>query len=88
MAERVPAAARRIRGIFIIPEEDCVFGMVGSDPVTGRIRPKTAGAAQAGTPLSQNSTTLQYWASRSHANFHELGVQRVINTQEPRPDRG
>lgn len=59
VAERVPAAARRIQQIFIIPEEYSMYGMVGSDPVRGTIRPKTAGAAGACTPLSQ---TLPHWA--------------------------
>lgn len=71
MAERAPAAARRIQRIFIIPEEDGVYGMVGSDPVRGRIRPKTAGATQASTPLSQNIRRCNI-GRRAHMQIHTI----------------
>lgn len=90
MAERAPAAARQVQQIFIILEEYSMYGMAGSGPVRGRIRPKTAGAAEVCTPLSQNPrrSNIGCSTSCSHANLYELRVRRVINTEELRSDRG
>lgn len=88
MAERAPAAARRIRQTSIIPEECGKYGMVGSDPVRGRIRPKTAGAAEACTPrywTQHDALACRFIRARgAEGNKYRGGAGRIAADKEQR----